>query len=420
MPLTHKSKTSLWVASTYFTEGLPYMITRVLSSVFFTDMGVRESFLGFLNFLGIPWNLKFLWAPLLDIFSTKRQWLLRVQSSLALVVLGIAMLAGFSSENPGLLPVIAFLFVGLAFLAATNDVAIDAYYLEGLPDKSEQAAYSGLRTLAYRAAVIYARTLLVAIAGFMNWAYGFGVGAVTLAAFFLLHAKFLPHVSMARATPKNFSAIRQGFADSFRTYLSREKIGIILLFIITYKLGDEILFSMNTPFLMRELGVTKPQIAWLGGFIGAFSTIGGTMLGAWWIQKKGLKKSIWPLTLLMNVNIAAYVLLSIYRPDPNIPSGMFFIALTHGYENVAAGLGSAALTVYLMRLCDVRYKAAHFAIGTAIMSLGSTVFGGFSGILVEKIGYTNLFLVSCAATLPSMILLFWIPMDQDTPSKGPL
>lgn len=391
------------------------MITRVLSSVFFTDMGVRESFLGFLNFLGIPWNLKFFWAPFLDIFSTKRQWLLRMQLFITLIILSISFLAGFADKNssPHLLQVIAFLFIGMAFLAATNDIAIDAFYLEGLPDKSEQAAYSGLRTLAYRAAVIYTRTVLVAIAGVANWFWGFSAGAITMAVFFLLHTKLLPHFEEKRApSTKNFEAIKQDFIDSFRVYLAQHKIVLILIFIITYKLGDEILFAMNTPFLMRELGVSKPQIAWLGGFVGAFSTIAGTMLGGWWIHKQGLKKAIWPLTILMNINIAAYILLSIYHPDPNTLQGMTYIALTHAYENIAAGLGAAALTVYLMRLCDTRYKAAHFAIGTAIMSLGSTLFGGFSGIIVEKIGYTNLFILSFFAGIPSMILLFWIPFKE--------
>ena len=412
-----KPRPSLWVFSTYFTEGLPYMITRMLSSVFFTDMGVRESFLGFLNFLGIPWNLKFLWAPFLDIFSTKRTWLIRIQLSITIILFLISILAGWNTDtSPHLLQMIAFLFVGMAFLAATNDVAIDAYYLEGLPDKAEQAAFSGLRTLAYRAAVIFARSVLVAIAGWANWRYGFMAGSLTMGLCFLGHKYFLPHFETHEKKSRTIEEIKSDFSNSFKTYLAQPRIFLILAFIITYKLADEILFSMNTPFLMRELGVTKPQIAWLGGFVGAFSTIAGTLWGGKWIQKKGLHKAIWPITLFMNCNVWAYILLSIYKPDPNTSFGISMIALTHGYENIAAGLGSAALTVYLMRLCDVRYKAAHFAIGTAIMSLGSTVFGGFSGIIVEKIGYTNLFILSFIAGIPSMILLFWVPFKENSSS----
>lgn len=408
-------KTSLWVSSIYFTEGLPYMITRFLSSVYFTDIGVREAYLGFVNFLGIPWNFKFLWAPFLDIFGTKRGWFIKIQAVLVLLVFVIAVLAGVHQTTA--LGLIAFFFVGLAFLAATNDVAIDAYYLEGLPDKGEQASYTGDRVLAYRMAVIFARSVLVGIAGVANWFYGFAAGAVTLLAFLLLHHFFLPRFEPTKTgVLDKWPVIRQKFTDSFASYLKQERIFLILIFIATYKLGDEILFSMNTPFLMRELGVTKLQLSWLAGFVGSFGAIFGTILGAWWIGKKGLRKTIWPLTLLMNVNILAYLILSEFRPQAAEISGVTIIAIIHGYENIAGGLGSAALTIYLMRLCSPQFKAAHFAIGTAIMSLGSTLFGGFSGLFVEKWGYTHLFLLGFVTTIPSMLLLFWLPMKENNSS----
>lgn len=392
-------------------EGLPYMIVRFLSSVYFTDIGVREAFLGFLNFLGIPWNLKFLWAPFLDIFGTKRGWMLKLQLLITLTVLGISVLAGANGAN--LAGPIAFLFIGLAFMAATNDVAIDAYYLEGLTEPKEQAAYSGLRVLAYRMAVIYARSVLVAMAGAVNWFFGFSSGAATLALFWLLHRLFLPRFEREReGRAAGIRQVRANFAESFVSYLKREKVILILCFVATYKLGDEILFSMNTPFLMRELGVTKTQMAWLAGLVASFAAIAGTMLGAWWIKRTGLKKSIWPLTLLMNVNLWAYVLLATMRPQAATGAGIAFIAFVHAYENIAAGLGSAALTVYLMRLCSPKYKAAHFAIGTAIMSLGSTVIGGFAGLIVEQMGYANLFVLSFAAAIPSMLLLFRLPLAE--------
>lgn len=390
------------------------MIVRFLSSVFFTDIGVREAYLGFLNFLGIPWNLKFLWAPLLDLFGTKRGWMIRLQGAITLATLLLAVLAGLSQTvRLEFFPLlIAFVFVALAFLAATNDIAIDAYYLEGLTDKADQAAYSGLRVLTYRIAVIYARSVLVAVAGFANWFWGFGAGALTMLVFLLLHRFFLPRFEIEKASPR-WDQIRSGFIESFLVYLRQEKVALVLIFVALYKLGDEILFSMNTPFLMRELGVTKPQLAWLAGFVGSFAAIAGTMLGAWWIKKKGLARSIGPITLLMNVNILAYLILSEGHPSPATLSGIILIAAVHAYENIAAGLGTAALMVYLMRLCSPKFKAAHFAIGSAIMSLGSTFIGGFGGLLVERFGYSTLFLLGFAATIPSMILLFVIPMHEE-------
>ncbi len=224
----HKTfRTSLWVTSTYFIEGLPYMIVRFMSSVFFTDMGVKESLLGFLNFLGIPWNLKFLWAPLLDIFSTKRGWMIKTQALITFLVFVITIFAGIHPASGGIsiTKLIAFLFVGLAFLAATNDVAIDAYYLEGLTDKVDQAAYSGLRAMAYRIAVIYARSVLVGIVGISNWFYGFGAGACTLLVFLLLHIFFLPKFEKEKTGPRpRFAEIYKNFSESFLVYFQQKQI----------------------------------------------------------------------------------------------------------------------------------------------------------------------------------------------------
>ncbi|MBI1909416.1 MAG: hypothetical protein HYS22_04525 [Deltaproteobacteria bacterium] len=405
-----KKSPSVWVFSTYFAEGFPYMVAKVLSFVFFTDAGVREAWLGFLNFLGIPWNLKFLWSPFVDLVGTKKGWMLKVQFLLSIFMFILAFLAGFYHSHPSnsLLAAIAFVFCALAFLGATNDITIDGYYMEGLTDREDQAAYSGLRTLAYRVAVVYSRVVLVGLAGVANWFWGFGVGAVTMLAFFLFHRFFLPVVEVQRGEGKKIN-----FGDAFRSYLNQEKIVLVLCFVATYKLGDEILFAMNTPFLMRELLVSKVQLAWLSGAVGAASTVIGSLFAAWWIKKRTLKKAIWPLTLLMNINIWAYVGLAYFKPLATTSTGITLIALVHGYEQWAAGLGGTVLMIYLMRLCKVEFKAAHYAIGSAIMSLGSTFIGGFGGFLVEAFGYTTLFILGFLASIPSMLMLVWIPLHEE-------
>ncbi|MBI4223976.1 MAG: hypothetical protein HY609_03505, partial [Deltaproteobacteria bacterium] len=349
------------------------MITKVLSFVFFTDVGVREAWLGFLNFLGIPWNLKFCWAPFVDLVSTKRSWMIQIQLWISIFMALLAILAGLYHRDSSntVLTAMAFVFCVLAFLGATNDVTIDGYYMEGITDQQAQAGYSGLRTMAYRTAVIYARVVLVGLAGLANWFWGFGVGALTMLAFTLFHKFFLPSVETSRSQAKTITR----FGEAFRSYLRQEKIGLVLCFVATYKLGDEILFAMNTPFLMRELLVSKTQLAWLSGVVGVVSTVAGALLAAWWIKKFTLKKTIWPLTLMMNLNIWAYVGLAYFKPLATAKTGMVIIAAVHGYEQWAAGLGGTVLMVYLMRLCRADFKAAHYAIGSALMSLGSTFVG---------------------------------------------
>ena len=154
-------KPRTWCFSTYFAEGLPYAIVRLMSSVFFTDIGMKERYIGYLNFLGIPWNLKFLWAPLLDIFGKKRTWMICIQALLSLFIACIACIDALIPAHGdtavyGALS--AAVFVVLAFVAATNDIAIDGYYMEGLRDPREQALYTGYRVFAYRLGLILVRS----------------------------------------------------------------------------------------------------------------------------------------------------------------------------------------------------------------------------------------------------------------------
>lgn len=408
--------TTTWVNSTYFAEGFPYMIVRYMAGVYFTDLGVREAYLGFLNFLGIPWNLKFLWAPLVDFFSTKRRWLLAIEMVITLGMAAITCLVSWQPITGDLLATqgIVFVLIALAFVSATHDVAIDAYYLAALTDTTEQARYTGDRVLSYRIAVIYVKSVLVAMAAMVGWFWSWAAAAVTMFVLFLVHSWLLGQPEQRK--PPGAQSLRyivRHFLTAFRTYLAQPRVALMLAFIITYKLGDEIMFSMNTPFLLRELGMTKGQLSWVAGILGTIGTIAGSMISAWWIAKVGLKRAIWPLTLLMNLNIWAYVGLAYWTPDPTTATGLAWIAVVHTYEQWAAGLGNAVLMIYLMRTCKAEFKAAHYAVGSALMSVGSTFFGGFGGLIVEAIGYTWLYIIGFCAAVPSMALIFWIPYLEE-------
>jgi len=416
--------TALWVNTTYFAEGLPLIITLRLGTVFFTDIGASLTSIGYVNFLGLPWNIKFLWAPLLDIFGTKRRWLVTLQTIVGLVILGVAWAAyRVPMENPhGHLTGIALTLVLLAFVAATNDIAIDAYYMEGIRGIREQAAYTGHKAMGYRIAVIAGVTGLLGLSAVspdkhLDWALAFGVGGATMLVLALFHAIALPRPETARVSRPDVRGTFATFGRAFWSYLQQDKIAIVLLFILTYKIGDEILFSMNSAFLMRELGVTKGQLSWLAGVVGAGTTIAGAMAGSYWIKRKGLKKAIWPLTILMNFNIWAYVWLAWSKPNPATPNGFALIAFVHGYEMLAAALGNAVLLVYLLTTCKAEFKAAHYAIGSAIMSIPSRVVGGFGGAIAAHIGFLNFFILGFLVSLPSMLLLFVVPLKDD-PQRG--
>jgi MFS transporter, PAT family, beta-lactamase induction signal transducer AmpG len=468
-------KPQVWCFPTFFTEGLPYMIVRSMSFIFFTDIGLKERYLGYLNFLGLPWNLKLLWAPFVEIFGRKRSWIIAVQIAISLMTAAIAIVCFLAQgADPGLSNTfLALAFVILAFIAATNDIAIDGYYMEGITDPGEQAAYTGYRVFAYRLSMILARFGFINIAAYAAqhitnnlyaaWGYAFLAAAVTMLLFTLYHLVGLPEFQSVKSHASGgIMKILKEFVTSFGSFLeisftralwtlcmgallgagvflallfihvqwiqafayailvallpllfrAKRAVALSLLIIIFYKIGDEILFSMGTPFLMRELQVTKGQIAWMAGLVGAVGSIAGTSIGGLWIKRKGLAKAVWPLTLLMNLNIWAYIWLAYSRPSATTFSGLAIISTVYCYEQIAAGLGNAVLIVLILRTCKKEFKAAHYAIGSAFMSLFSTVFGGFSGIIVEKTGYLNLFLISFFASIPAMILLFFSPVQE--------
>jgi len=424
----------VWVNTTYFAEGLPYMIVRILSSLYFTQLGVRELYLGYLNYLGLPWNFKFLWAPIIDGWGTKRGWQVLIQALIGVLTFFIAYLsylAGSSADPQLYLRSIAVVFLVLAFVAATNDIAIDGYYLEAIPSREEQALLSGYRVLAYRMAMVFARSGLVGLVAWstsrviggspaLAWIPAFCIAGGVLLALSVFHWWALPITNAKTPLNLHSSAPKRAYAvfkEGFRTYLAQPKVALILFFIVLYKLGDEVLFSMVTPFLMRELRISTEQYAWVAGIVGAAGTIVGAMLGGWWINRVGLRRALWPLSILMNLNIWLYVWLSVARPDPGTTWGIAAIAGIHGIEQIAAGLGSAALLVFLLSTCSKEYRATHYAVGSAIMSIPGTIIGGEAGRLVELIGYTNLYVLAFILSLPGMFLIPYVPIRREVDSQ---
>jgi PAT family beta-lactamase induction signal transducer AmpG len=407
------------------------MVVRILSSLYFTQLGVRELYLGYLNYFGLPWNFKFLWAPLVDGWGTKRRWQVVIQVVLAFLTFLVAYLsylAGISDNSQAYLGSIAVVFLVMAFVAATNDIAIDGYYLEAIPSREQQALLSGYRVLAYRLAMVFARSGLVGLVAWstsrtiggnpaLAWIPAFCIAGGCLLGLALLHARVLPQTDVQASRDVSVSPARRAarvFKAGFQTYVAQPRVGLILSFIVLYKLGDEVLFSMVTPFLMRELRISTEQYAWVAGIVGAAGTIAGAMIGGWCINRIGLRKALWPLSILMNINIWFYVWLSVVKPDPATLWGISAIAAVHGVEQVAAGLGSAALLVFLLSTCSREFRATHYAIGSAIMSVPGTLIGGEAGRLVESIGYTNLYIVAFVLSIPGMCLIPLVPIRRES------
>ncbi|HIJ90004.1 MAG: MFS transporter [Desulfobulbaceae bacterium] len=481
----------IWTFTTYFCEGLPYSIIRTVSTVFFRDNGVSLEGIGLTSLFGLPWALKFFWAPHLDRYGSKRQWLLIMQIFLA----GLLLIAAALAPLPQATPLIGAAFLIGSFLAATHDIAIDGYYLETL-DTRDQARFVGYRVMAYRIAMMAGAGIIATIGVTMGWPAAFGGSAIILALFSAYHLRYLPRgeaahlplfmllatekwgrllkfpiiaalamvtlLLLARTITKQDLLSRVGFladidpialismllvigliivgfkrkkikkwlrqqgnaffSEAFFSFMDREKIGPILAFILLIRTGEYLLSSMVAPFMV-DLGIKK-HYGWISGGIGLPFSIIGAMLGGWLISKYSFKKMIWPFLFAQNFTNLAYmflalklndfVLLNTGNPTPVAIGGinLFAVACIHAFDQFAGGLGTAALMIFLMRLCQPRFKAAHYAIGTGLMSFSGLYAGVASGFLAAWAGYGYFFGISFLLSLPGMILIFYIPLKE--------
>ncbi|WP_433935144.1 MFS transporter [Sorangium cellulosum] len=407
----------LWISSTYFAEGLPYAIAHKVAGEFFTAAGASLEIIGLVSLYGLPWNLKFLWSPLVDLHGSSRRWLVGAEIALAVILLGLA-----AAADSGALGLVAALFGLVAVAAATHDIAVDGFYLQAL-DKDAQAAFSGLRVGAYRLALL-AGALLVAFAGWASFGASFAVAAVGLALLAGAHAVGLPRPAAAAAPPGAATALpvdrspgaaaapaaaARGaagllrYVEPFRVFLRQPRIASSLAFILCYRAGDALMFAMSSP-LLKSLGLDTAARGNVGG-VGTVASIAGSTLGGVLIKRWGLARTIFPIALVQSLAILLYVALAWSRPT--LPWIVALVTL----EQFVAGVGTAVLVVFLMRRCVDGYKSSHFAIGSALMSVSATFAGSVSGYLAARVGFTAFFAIAFAASLPGVVLSRWVPRD---------
>ncbi len=470
-----KTSPYVWVFTSYFAEGLPYSLIRVVSSFFFRDCGVSLQAVGLTSLFGLPWIFKFLWAPFVDEYLTKRKWLLITEVFLAIIFLLITALLPFDF----LLPAIAGLFLLGAFGAATHDTAIDGFYLEAL-DKEGQARFVGYRVMAYRLAMMTGSGIIITIGAAQGWSLAFGTGGLILSGLYCFHFIRLPRCesikkrinfslylivlslfvisipALSSALPLSsevfdysnfFFAGLVGvflvfclfliiagrekikrilnknqdnfYGRAFFSFIDQEKIKTIILFVICVRSGEFMLSAMLAPFII-DLGM-KIHYGWISAGVGLPCSISGALLGGWLISRFGLRKMIWPFLLAQNFSNILYmalafkfndllVLHSSGSPGSAIPwKDIIMLAWVNGFDQFSGGLGTAVLMTLLMRICRLQYKAAHYAIGTGLMSVGGVFAGSFSGFLAAWLGYGYFFGISFLCSIPGMALIFFLP-----------
>jgi len=404
-----------WVPPLYLTEGIPYVLIITVSVIMYKKLGVNNSDIGlYTSLLYLPWVVKPLWSPLVDIYSTKRKWFLGMQLLLSLAFLGV----GLS------IPTNQFFILSLAcfwiasFASATNDIASDGFYLLALKEE-QQSFFIGLRSTFYRVAMVTGQGLFVILAGYLEVKFGDNTKAWSLTMVLVAGLMFVLTVVNYWTTPnieKSSSYVKEkslGFLDVFATFFRKKEVWLALAFILLYRLGESQLVKMASPFLLddRELGGLALSTGDVGLIYGTFGIVAlsiGGIIGGIVISRDGLGKWMLPMILSLNVPNFFYYILAYFQPEST-----FFAGLVVVVEQLGYGFGFAAFMMYLIYVAEGPSKTSHYAIATGFMALGMMIPGMASGFIQEWLGYEGFFLWVVFAAVPGLLMVKYIKYPYD-------
>jgi PAT family beta-lactamase induction signal transducer AmpG len=419
-----------WVPSLYFAQAVPYVLAMTLSVVFYKRMAVSNTDIAlYTSWLYLPWVIKPLWSPMVELLGRKRHWIVGMQGvtgfALALVALSVPMPAFFQWTLA--------LFWLMAFASATHDIAADGFYMLALGERT-QTAFVGVRSVFYRLATIAVQGGFVMLAGAMEqrlgdtataWLIVFSAAAALMIALALLHLFVLPSPRADRSRGTDGSGV--GLRDAvqvFAAFFQRPDIGHVLAFLLLYRLGEAQLLKLVVPFLLDPpaaggLGLTTQMLGWVYGTIGTVCLLAGGVLGGWVVSRGGLQRWIWPMVITMHAPNLLFVALAGDRlglgPGP-VPLPL--VAAAVALEQFGYGFGFTAFLVFMLWVAggtDGRnpHRTAHYALCTGFMALGMMLPGMWSGWLQQQLGYLGFFVVVCVATLPSLLAVARTRIDPD-------
>jgi MFS transporter, PAT family, beta-lactamase induction signal transducer AmpG len=410
-----------FLPSLYFAEGLPYVLINSVSVILYKRMDIDNASIAFwTSWLYLPWVIKMFWGPFVDVYSTKRTWLLATQATMSLCMF----MTAFSLRTGSFFALSLAAFFAGAFVSATYDIATDGYYMLVLSEK-EQALFVGLRAGFYRLAMIFGTGFLVYVAGMLeatskdvpsSWSVVFVIAGAIFGVAALYHRFLLP-----RPAADGRTADRQresgSFTEVIRAYFGQEKVGVMLAFILLYRLGEAMLLKLVSPFLLDNnsaggLGLSTKQVGIVYGTVGVTCLVLGGILGGWLISRYGFRRCVWPMVIAMHLPDLFFVYMASAQP------GVYLVYPLVALEQFGYGLGFTVFTVYLMYSAAGQYKTSHYAISTGIMALGMMLPGFASGWLQQAVGYKMFFIIVCFMTIPGMLTIPFLPVKKQEGMTG--
>jgi PAT family beta-lactamase induction signal transducer AmpG len=387
-------------------SGLPLLLTSSTLSVWLAEAGISKTAVGALALAGMPYTFKFLWAPaidrvrlpfLADALGRRKSWLFLVQICLMLAILGL----GMADPNTNLYLTFS-LAILVAFLSATQDIVIDALRVELLDSKTQGAGAAAI-VFGYRVGMIVAGALALYLATFFGWFWCYAIMALVLAACMLntLLVAEPKEATLEQKFAKHHNAFYQAVVAPFQDFMQRRHWMIILLFVISYKLGDAFAANMSSYFFI-DLGFSKIDIANVTKVFGLGASIVGGLVGGALIIRIGIFRALLSFGILAVCANLLLVLLAISGKN-NLLFASTIIA-----EHIATGMSSAAFVAYLSSLCNRSFTATQYALFSAIASFGRTTFSSLSGAVAENTSWPFYFIAAALLALPALFLLLWL------------
>ena len=376
-----------------FTCGVPLLLTSSVLQAWMTELKVDLSVIGLYSLVGLPYTLKFLWAPVFDrftlpLFGRRRGWMLVVQLLLILALIGLGLTD--PAQTPWLVALAAFV---VTFLSASQDIVIDAYRREDLSD-NQLGLGSSLYVNGYRVGMLLAGSGGLILADYMAFSqvYLLMAGSLLVGVVTTLLCR---EPALTRGTPRSFT---EAVWAPFVEYFSRDRALLLLLFILLYKLGDQMASTLTTPFYL-DLGFSKTQIGAVAKLFGFWSALAGGLIGGALLLRIGIIRSLWVFGILQAVAILSFTALAL------IGNSLVALAVAIMLEQLTSGMGTSAYVAYMASLTNKRFTATQYALLSSCMGIPRVIIAAPAGWVAEQTGWP-LFFVGCTlAAIPGLLLL---------------
>lgn len=424
--MSKKTSPWAWVPTLYFAEGLPNVLVTGLAAVMYMQLGLSDAELGlYTGWLALPWVIKPLWSPFVDLLKTKRWWVLAMQLLIGASLAGIA----FTIPTAFWFQSTMFFFFVMAFASATHDISADGFYMIELDDH-DQAKFVGIRNTFYRLAVIFGNGILVSLAGVLQvlfrnripftWSLIFYGLAGIFIMLWLWHGLRMPRPKADCQSSNTIDEVAGNLRNMFVSFVTKFPLRqtlAVLLFLLFYRFPEALLNTMTKTFLMRPnadggLGLSPQEYGLANGTIGLIGLLIGGIVGGLLVSRDGMKRWLWPMVCAITLPDVVYIFLS-YTLNSNI----LLVSICLFIEQFGYGLGFTALTLYMLYYSQGSFRTSHYAVCTGISYLGLMLPGMVSGYIKDAVGYLTFFIIVMASCVVTFLVTAFLKFDPEFGKK---